>query len=105
MPTVRKLETTLGAVVTDVKLASMDDGQWQTVLNAFHAHALLIFPAQHLSDDEQVQFAERFGDIELLTANPERKAVLSATSAPTVRRWMVRVSLQNATWKRRMAYR
>ena len=82
MPTVRKLETTLGAVVTDVKLASMDDRQWQTVLNAFHAHALLIFPAQHLSDDEQVQFAERFGDIELLTANPERKAVAISNKRP-----------------------
>ena len=72
MPTVQKLETTLGAVVTDVKLASMDDGQWQTVLNAFHEHALLIFPAQHLSDDEQVQFAERFGDIELRLIAGER---------------------------------
>ena len=82
MPTVQKLETTLGAVVTDVKLASMDDGQWQTVLNAFHEHALLIFPAQHLSDDEQVQFAKRFGDIELLTANPDQKAVAISNKRP-----------------------
>ena len=57
--------------MTDVKLASMDDAV-ENDPDAFHAHALLIFPAQHLSDDEQVQFAERFGDIELLTANPEK---------------------------------
>ena len=49
---------------------------------SFHEHALLIFPAQHLSDDEQVQFAERFGDIELLTANPDKKAVAISNKRP-----------------------
>jgi alpha-ketoglutarate-dependent taurine dioxygenase len=57
---------TLGAVVTDVRLADLDDATWQQVEAAFHEHAVLVFPAQHLSPDEQRSFALRFGDLEVI---------------------------------------
>ena len=63
---ITKLDATLGAVVTKVSLSALTDAEWTEVERAFHAHAVLVFPAQHLSSAEQVAFARRFGDIEVL---------------------------------------
>ena len=68
-PTITPTEATLGAIVTDVDLAHLDDDTWRAIENAFHEHAVLIFPGQDLSDDEQTAFAARFGDIEELAPN------------------------------------
>lgn len=65
------LDATLGAVVTGVALADLTDEAWEEVEAAFHRHALLVFPGQHLDADEQVAFAKRFGDIEVLFAGYE----------------------------------
>src|SRR5262245_2102503 len=74
-PRVAPLDATLGAVVTGLELARMDAATWKTVEAGFHEHAVLVFPGQHLTEAEQVAFASRFGDIELLAADPEQKAV------------------------------
>ena len=74
-PIVTPTNATLGAVVTGLALAHVDEPTWSAVERAFLAHAVLIFPDQHLTDVEQVAFARRFGDIELLAADPEQKAV------------------------------
>ena len=74
-PTVTPIAATLGAVVTNLSLARMDAATWTTVEDAFHQYAVLVFPGQHLTEAEQVAFANRFGDIELLAADPEQKAV------------------------------
>mgnify|MGYP006106094811 CR=1 FL=1 len=58
---------TLGALVTGIKLADIDDSDWQKIHEAFLKHAVLIFPAQHLTDLEQDAFAARFGEIEKLS--------------------------------------
>src|SRR4051794_34071252 len=60
------LDATLGAVVTDVDLAALTDADWPTIEEAFHEHAVLVFPAQHLDADAQVGFARRFGELEVL---------------------------------------
>ncbi|MGE0483881.1 MAG: TauD/TfdA dioxygenase family protein [Gammaproteobacteria bacterium] len=57
---------TLGATVTGVDLARLDDDSWAHILDAFHEHALLIFPDQHPSPETQLAFAGRFGAIEIL---------------------------------------
>jgi len=67
-PTVAPTGATLGAVVTGVDLAGLDEAGWRQVEDAFHEHALLIFPGQHLSPEAQAAFAERFGRIEELVA-------------------------------------
>jgi alpha-ketoglutarate-dependent taurine dioxygenase len=54
---IKPLDATFGAVVTGIKLAALDDATWLE-------YALLIFPGQHLSRDEQVAFARRFGPLE-----------------------------------------
>jgi len=85
MPTITPLaETTgasLGAVVTDVKLGSMTEGEWKAIEDAFHAHAALVCPGQHLSDEEQVAFGERFGEIEMLRGDGKKFAMISNKAA------------------------
>jgi alpha-ketoglutarate-dependent taurine dioxygenase len=66
---VEPLDATLGAVVTDVRLAALTDAGWKEVEDAFHEHAVLVFPAQHLSSDEQLAFARRVGEIENIVGN------------------------------------
>ena len=63
---VEPLDATLGAVVTGVSLAGLTDDQWATIADAFVEHALLVFPAQHLDDDQQRAFGERFGELDVL---------------------------------------
>jgi alpha-ketoglutarate-dependent taurine dioxygenase len=60
------LDATLGATVTGVRLAALSDDEWVAVERAFHDHAVLVFPGQHLDADEQIAFAKRFGPIEVL---------------------------------------
>jgi alpha-ketoglutarate-dependent taurine dioxygenase len=81
-PTVTPTKATLGAVVTRLTLAHMDEATWSAVERAFLQHAVLIFPGQHLSEAEQVAFARRFGDIELLATDPEQKAVAISNVKP-----------------------
>ena len=66
---------TLGAVVTGVDLRRLDDAGWNAIEAAFHEHAVLIFPGQELSAEQQVAFAKRFGEIEILTPDKRREAV------------------------------
>ena len=66
---------TLGARVSGVDLRKLDDASFAELEAAWHEHAVLIFEAQFLSDDEQVAFSRRFGALERLITdkapNPE----------------------------------
>lgn len=55
---------TLGATVTGVSLADLDEADWQAIRRAWLQHALLVFPGQHLTNTQQIAFARRFGPIE-----------------------------------------
>ena len=72
-PAVTPLDATFGATVTDVDLTRLEADDWRSIEDAFHRHALLIFPGQHLTPEAQAAFGERFGAIEELV--PEHKAV------------------------------
>ena len=52
-----------GAVVEDVQLAELDDGELGAVRSAFVEHGLLFFRDQELSPDAHLAFARRYGDI------------------------------------------
>jgi alpha-ketoglutarate-dependent taurine dioxygenase len=56
---------TLGAVVTGLELASVTDAEWTIIESAFHEYAVLVLPAQHLSDTEQTAFGRRFGELSI----------------------------------------
>ena len=67
--TVQRLDTTLGAVVTGVRLASLSDDEWAAIEAAFHEHGILVFPGQHLTGDEQAAFGARFGPFETIAGS------------------------------------
>jgi alpha-ketoglutarate-dependent 2,4-dichlorophenoxyacetate dioxygenase len=53
------------ARVTRLVLSSMlDDGDFGQVREAFHRYAVLVFPEQRLTDDQQIAFSECFGPLE-----------------------------------------
>lgn len=63
---IRKLDgVTFGAVVTGVKLAEIGPGNFAALYQAWLDHALLIFPDQHLTREQQIVFAKRFGTMEI----------------------------------------
>lgn len=73
-PKITPTDATLGASVTDIDLAQLDDATWAIVESAFLKYSVLIFPGQNLSDEQQVDFSARFGDFEYLA--PDMKSVL-----------------------------
>lgn len=60
--------TTFGATVTDLDLRTIDDADFTELHTNWLEYALLIFPGQHLTRDEQNTFARRFGDLEFEAA-------------------------------------
>lgn len=81
-PTITPIDASFGATITNIDLATMDDATWKCVEDAFHEYAALVFPAQNLSADDQVIFSNRFGNIELLRADPKAKAVPISNEKP-----------------------
>ena len=73
--TVTPTDATLGAVVTNVDLAELDDDTWQEIHAAFLEHGLLVFPGQNLDEESQGAFALRFGNIEKLSPRQDRPTV------------------------------
>ena len=67
--TLKTMDATLGATVTGVDLSQLSADEWSEIESAFLEHRVLIFPAQHLSADDQLAFAKRFGEIEILVEN------------------------------------
>ena len=62
--TVEPVDATFGAVVTGFRIAELDDDTWQALHAAWLEYALLIFPGQHLTREQQIAFAKRFGPLE-----------------------------------------
>jgi len=61
---VEPLPASFGAVVTGVRLAELSEAQFRALYDVWLDYALLIFPGQHLTRDEQVAFARRVGPLE-----------------------------------------
>ena len=52
---------TFGAIVRGIRLADLDEATFRELYAVWLESALLVFPDQHLTKDEQVAFADRFG--------------------------------------------
>ena len=60
--TVTRLDAPLGARIEGIDLScKMSPALKQAVLEAWHAHIVLLFPGQEFSGDEQLAFAGEFG--------------------------------------------
>ncbi|MDH3641054.1 MAG: TauD/TfdA family dioxygenase [Gammaproteobacteria bacterium] len=80
--TVTPTNATLGAVVTGVDLAQLDDATWSQVHTAFLEYGVLVFPGQHLDDDAQAAFARRFGETERLSPRQKGASVPISNQKP-----------------------
>ena len=71
-PTVHRLAGSLGAEVTGVDLAQLDDDTFEVIKAAFLAHCVLVIPGKELGPGTLRDFASRFGT---LHTNPAVKHV------------------------------
>ena len=53
-----------GATVTGIRLAALTDREFAQIKDAFLTYGFLVFPGQFLTDAENVEFGERFGELE-----------------------------------------
>lgn len=63
-------DASLGAVIADFDLRTLDASTWPVLEDAFHEYAVLVFPAQHLDEAEHLAFSRWFGPLERATAIP-----------------------------------
>lgn len=68
---IKPIDATLGAIITDVSLASLDDATWADIHAAFLQYGVLVFPGQHLDAAAQGRFAARFGALEQMSPRGE----------------------------------
>lgn len=63
MPTLDLTQLTghVGAAIEGVRLEELTKAEFAAVRQAFLDHSVLVFPGQHLSIDDQVAFAQRWG--------------------------------------------
>ena len=80
--TVTPIDATLGAVITDVDLASLDDGVWTGIHEAFLQYGVLVFPGQHLDEAPQSAFALRFGNTEKLSSRQKGPTIKFSNQKP-----------------------
>jgi taurine dioxygenase len=55
----------LGAAVAAGDLRGVDDAVFARILEAWHAHAVVLFRDQSLSDHDLIAFSRRFGDLDI----------------------------------------
>lgn len=53
----------------------LDDGDFGQVRDAFHRYAVVVFPGQRLTDDEQIAFSERWGPLEISLRKDRRRRI------------------------------
>jgi alpha-ketoglutarate-dependent 2,4-dichlorophenoxyacetate dioxygenase len=56
----------------------LDDGAFAQVRDAFHHYAVLVFPEQRISDDQQIAFSERFGPLEVSIRKDRPRRIANA---------------------------
>ena len=61
---VEPLDRSFGAKVYDLTLADLDQIEASEIYELWLKYALLIFPAQNLSNDQQIKFGKNFGALE-----------------------------------------
>jgi alpha-ketoglutarate-dependent 2,4-dichlorophenoxyacetate dioxygenase len=63
--TITPIHRHLGARVDGVQVsAPLDEPTFRRIAHAFEEHSVLVFPDQHLTDEQQMAFSRRFGPLE-----------------------------------------
>jgi len=78
---INRLSDALGAEITGIDVAALDDQIFATIHAAFLEHQVLVFRDQSPAPDAQISFSELFGPIE---TRPDRPFILPGVPAVTV---------------------
>lgn len=90
-----------GAVVTGIHLPELDEDTFAEIKQAFLAYGFLVFPDQHLTDQQNIEFGERFGKLEfgaLPIANQEKLPDGSYGDVIPVTTHRMRTNRGNEAW-------
>jgi taurine dioxygenase len=69
---VKPLSPALGAEIAGIDLREdLSAETFAEILNAWHKHLVILFRNQSLSEDDQIHFAQRFGELQKRTRPPE----------------------------------
>lgn len=60
---VRRMAAPLGAVIEDLDVRNIDDATWTEINRLFCEHHVLVFPRQQLQPEDQMAFAQRWGEL------------------------------------------
>jgi alpha-ketoglutarate-dependent taurine dioxygenase len=90
-----------GAVVTGVKLSTLTEEEFADIKAAFLDHGFLVFPNQFLTDEENIEFGKRFGELEfggLPMANVHRLEDGSFGDVIPLNSQRMRTNVGNEAW-------
>ena len=90
-----------GAIVTGVSLVDMDDKTFKTLYQAFLEYGFLVLPEQFLSEQQNIGFGKRFGELEfgaLPLANQHRNDDGSFSTLVKLDSQRMRTNRGNEAW-------
>ena len=97
-----------GAVASGVELRSLDDSEFQQIKSAFLRFGFLVFPRQFLTDEENIAFGERWGDLEFggrPIANQEKHEDGSYGDIIALETRRMRTNVGNEAWHTDSTYK
>ena len=99
---------TFGAVVTGVRLAGIGDDEFARIRAAFLEYGFLVFPGQHLTEEESAAFGGMFGELEfggLPMANQRKLEDGSFGDVIPLDSQRMRTNVGNEAWHTDSTYR
>ena len=90
-----------GAIVTGVSLVDIDDKAFKTLYQAFLDYGFLVLPEQFLSEQQNIEFGKRFGELEfgaLPLANQHRNDDGSFSTLVKLDSQRMRTNRGNEAW-------
>ena len=97
-----------GAVVTDIRLPDLSDDEFSEINAAFLEYGFLLFSGQFLTDEENVAFGERFGELEFAAnpmSNSEKEEGGSFGKIFDIESQRMRMNLGNEAWHTDSTYK
>ncbi len=97
-----------GAVVTDIELSDLNDETFSLIQAALLKYGFLLFPTQFLSDQENIEFGQRFGELEFGASpmsNQEKLAEGQYEKIFSIESQRMRTNVGNETWHTDSTYK
>ena len=108
MTIVPMADKAFGATATGVDLKNLSDKDFSELHAAFLEHGFLLFPDQHLNEEDSIAFGERFGDLEFggaPMANQKKNEDGSFGKIYDLQSQLMRTNVGNETWHTDSTYK